>query len=66
VRRTPQSVSVIQVAGDAASTNALIASQRTTGSLNILNLPADEPAAEALRALGARTVVQQRELVLSL
>ena len=63
-RRTPTAVSVIQVAGDAASTAALIGAQRRVSSLNLLNLPADEPAAEALRELGGRTAVQQRELVL--
>jgi GNAT superfamily N-acetyltransferase len=64
VRRTPQAVSVIQVAGDAASTGALLAAQRALGSLNVLNLPGDEPAAEALRTLGGRAAVSQRELVL--
>jgi hypothetical protein len=57
-------VSVIQVAGDAVSTRELLAAQRALGSLNVLNLPGDEPAAEALRELGGRAAVSQRELVL--
>ncbi len=64
VRRTPQAVSVIQIAGDAASTGELLAAQRALGTLNVLNLPGDEPAADALRSLGGRTAVRQRELVL--
>jgi hypothetical protein len=32
----------------------------------VLNLPADDPAAECLRALGATPAVRQREMVLDL
>jgi ribosomal protein S18 acetylase RimI-like enzyme len=64
VRRTPQAVSVIQIAGDAAATAELLTAQRALGAVNVLNLPGDEPATDALRALGGRAAVSQRELVL--
>jgi hypothetical protein len=34
--------------------------------VSMLNLPADDSAAESLRALGATTTVRQREMVLDL
>jgi GNAT superfamily N-acetyltransferase len=64
VRRTPQAASVLQIAGDAAGTGQLLAAQRGSAALNVLNLPGDEPAADALRDLGGRIAVRQRELVL--
>jgi hypothetical protein len=64
VRQTAQAVSVVQIAGDTESTGKLLEALRGRGSVNVLNLPEDEPAAIALRELGGRAAVQQRELVL--
>jgi hypothetical protein len=36
------------------------------GSVNVLNLPDDGPAARAFRALGGRVAVRQREMSLRL
>jgi hypothetical protein len=44
----------------------LIRALRTYGDLYWLNLPADDPAAEVLRALGGTIVVRQHEMVLDL
>jgi ribosomal protein S18 acetylase RimI-like enzyme len=45
---------------------ALVRALRSYGDLSWLNLPADDPAAEVLRALGGTTVVRQHEMVLDL
>ncbi|HEU5212711.1 MAG TPA: GNAT family N-acetyltransferase [Gaiellaceae bacterium] len=66
VRPTPAAASVVQIAGDEATARAVLATLRREGSVNVLNLPDDEPAAEAFRAVGARIAVRQREMALSL
>ncbi len=66
VRPTPVAASVIQIGGDEAAARALLETLRREGSVNVLNLPDDEPAAGAFRALGGRVAVRQRELTLSL
>jgi ribosomal protein S18 acetylase RimI-like enzyme len=65
-RATPQAVSIVQIAGDERATQALLASLRTRGTVNLLNLPAGEPAASALRSLGGRIAARQREMALTL
>ena len=57
-------VQLLQIAG--ADSEELIRTLRGHGKVSVLNLPADDPAAEALRALGAATAVRQREMVLDL
>jgi len=66
VRPTPVATSVIQIGADEAAARVLLETLRREGSVNVLNLPDDEPAAEAFRALGGRVAVRQRELALSL
>jgi ribosomal protein S18 acetylase RimI-like enzyme len=55
---------LLQIAGD--DSGALLRTLRGHGTVTMLNLPADDPAADALRALGATTTVRQREMVLDL
>ena len=66
VRPTPAAASVVQIAGDEATARAVLETLRSEGSVNVLNLPDDEPAGEAFRAVGARIAVRQREMALSL
>lgn len=66
VRPTPGAASVVQIAGDEATARAVLGSLRRAGAVNVLNLPDNEPAAAAFRALGARIAVRQREMALSL
>jgi ribosomal protein S18 acetylase RimI-like enzyme len=66
VRPTPMTLSVIQIGADEAAARVLLETLRREGSVNVLNLPADEPAAEAFRALGGRVAVRQREMALGL
>jgi GNAT superfamily N-acetyltransferase len=66
VRPTPVAASVIQIGGDEAAARVLLETLRREGSVNVLNLPDDEPAADAFRSLGGRVAARQRELVLSL
>jgi ribosomal protein S18 acetylase RimI-like enzyme len=66
VRPSPVAASVIQIAGDEPAARVLLETLRREGSVNVLNLPQDEPAADAFRALGARVAVRQREMALSL
>ena len=63
VRPTPVAASVVQIGGEART---LLEALRREGSVNVLNLPDDEPAAQAFRELGARVAVRQREMALSL
>jgi GNAT superfamily N-acetyltransferase len=44
----------------------LLRALRTFKDVQVLNLPADDPAAEALRALGGSVVVRQHEMLLEL
>jgi ribosomal protein S18 acetylase RimI-like enzyme len=57
-------VQVQQIAGD--DSEELLRTLRGHGTVSVLNLPADDPAADSLRALGASIAVRQREMVLSL
>jgi ribosomal protein S18 acetylase RimI-like enzyme len=57
-------VQVVQIAGD--DSEELLRTLRRHGTVSVLNLPADDPAAESLRALEATTAVRQREMVLNL
>jgi hypothetical protein len=41
----------------------LIRALRTFGDAYMLNLPADDPAADALRELGGSVTVRQREML---
>ena len=60
-------VSVVQIAGDPAPLQQLLAGARSLGeTLGILNLPSGHPAGAALAALGGRVDVRQHELLLSL
>jgi ribosomal protein S18 acetylase RimI-like enzyme len=57
-------VQLLQIAG--GGTEDLLSALRASGAVSVLNLPADDPAAEALRALGATPAVRQREMLLEL
>jgi GNAT superfamily N-acetyltransferase len=64
----PDRVSVLQVAAlDAqAAAAALVAAGGGTRSVQLANVPEDEPASIAMRELGARLIALQHELVLRL
>ncbi len=66
VRPTTVALSVIQIGADEPAARVLLETLRREGSVNALNLPDDEPAAQAFRALGGRVAVRQREMALSL
>lgn len=57
-------VQLMQIAG--ADLEELLRTARTHATVSVLNLPANDPAADALRALGASVAVRQREMVLGL
>jgi len=57
-------VRLLQIAGDDAG--GLLRTLRGHGTVSVLNLPADDPAADSLRGLGATPSVRQREMVLDL
>ncbi|HET9115486.1 MAG TPA: GNAT family N-acetyltransferase [Gaiellaceae bacterium] len=61
--RTGGAVQLLQVAGDA---EPLLRFLRGLGSVSVLNLPEDDPAAAALRSLGAAVAVRQHEMLLEL
>ena len=61
-RATP-AVQAVQLAGE---TEPLLRWLRRLGAVSVLNLPVDDPAAEALRSLGAKVVVRQHEMLLEL
>jgi ribosomal protein S18 acetylase RimI-like enzyme len=61
--RVGGAVQLIQVAGDA---EPLLRFLRTLGAVSILNLAENDPAAAALRSLGATVVVRQHEMLLEL
>jgi GNAT superfamily N-acetyltransferase len=63
VYRTAGAVQILQLAGEA---EPLLEALRGVGGVNIVNLPEDDPAAAVLRALGARAVVRQHEMLLEL
>ena len=62
-RKPGESVQLIQIAGDA---EPLLRALRVLGPVSVLNLPEDDPAASALRELGAAVVVRQHEMLLDL
>jgi ribosomal protein S18 acetylase RimI-like enzyme len=62
-RRGGGNVQLLQLAGEARS---LLRSLRRLGTVNVLNLPEDDPATDVLRDLGATVVVRQHEMLLRL
>ena len=64
VFRVTSAVQVLQIEGGGAED--ILRSLRGLGAVSVLNLPADDPAADAFRALGATPTVRQREMVLEL
>jgi ribosomal protein S18 acetylase RimI-like enzyme len=63
VFRAGKAVQLLQLAGEA---EPLLTALRRLGTVSVLNLPTDDPAAEALRTLGASVVVRQHEMLLEL
>ena len=61
--RGESSVQVLQLAGEA---QPLLDALRRRGAVSVVNLPEDDPAAAALRSLGAAVVVRQHEMLLDL
>ena len=60
-------VSVLQLAGESRPLTELLAGARSLGDpVSVLNLPAGDPAAGALEALGGRVDLRQHEMVLTL
>jgi ribosomal protein S18 acetylase RimI-like enzyme len=64
VFRVTSAVQLLQVAGGDAG--ELLRTLRGFGDVSVLNLPLDDPAADAMRMLGATPAVRQREMVLEL
>ena len=62
--RVSSVVQLLQIAGD--DSEELVRTLRGHGTVSVLNLPADNPAADSLRTLGATPTVRQREMVLDL
>jgi GNAT superfamily N-acetyltransferase len=62
-RQPGENVQLVQIAGNA---EPLLRALRVLGPVSILNLPEDDPAAEAFRALGGTVVVRQHEMLLEL
>lgn len=62
-RQSGENVQLIQIAGEA---EPLLRALRAHGPVSILNLPEDDPAAEAFRSLGAAAAVRQHEMLLEL
>jgi ribosomal protein S18 acetylase RimI-like enzyme len=65
-RPSGESVQLLQIAGDAATCRALLGALARSRSVSVLNLPANDPASEALEALGAERRLRQREMALAL
>ena len=61
--RAGAAVQLLQLAGEA---EPLLRALRGLGAVSVLNLPEDDPAAPALRSLGATVVVRQHEMLLEL
>jgi ribosomal protein S18 acetylase RimI-like enzyme len=55
---------LLQITG--ADSEELLRTLRQRGTVSMLNLPAGDPVADSLRALGASVAVRQREMVLDL
>jgi len=62
-RQPGEHVQLLQLTGEA---EPLLRALRVLGPVSVLNLPADDPAATVLRALGAAVAVRQHEMVLEL
>jgi GNAT superfamily N-acetyltransferase len=62
-RQPGENVQLLQLAGKA---EPLLRTLSTLGPVSILNLPEDDPAADALRSLDATVVVRQHEMLLGL
>ena len=62
-RQPGEHVQLLQIAGPA---EPLLRRLRRLGTVGVLNLPGDDPAAQALRSLGATVVVRQHEMLLEL
>jgi ribosomal protein S18 acetylase RimI-like enzyme len=62
-RQPGEHVQLLQLAGE---TEPLLRALRVLGTVSVLNLPADDPAADVLRDLGGTVVVRQHEIVLEL
>jgi ribosomal protein S18 acetylase RimI-like enzyme len=58
-------VVLMQFAGDEQAARHVLAALRTLGSVSLLNIPEDDPAATALRDMGT-VALRQREMVLTL
>ena len=61
--RAGNAVQLLQLAGEA---KPLLTALRRNGAVSVLNLPTDDPAADALRTLDANIVVRQHEMLLEL
>jgi ribosomal protein S18 acetylase RimI-like enzyme len=61
--RVGASVQLVQVAGEAEGP---LRALRGLGTVSVLNLPPEDPAAGALRSLGATVTIRQHEMVLAL
>jgi ribosomal protein S18 acetylase RimI-like enzyme len=61
VFRAGAAVQLFQLAGDA---KPLLTALRQLGTVSVLNLPTEDPAAETLRSLDAKVVVRQHEMLL--
>jgi len=62
--RAAAAVQVVQLAGDDAG--ELLRTMRMRGAVHVLNVPIGDPAADALRELGASVAVRQHEMLLEL
>jgi GNAT superfamily N-acetyltransferase len=62
-RQPGENVQLVQIAGEPEH---LLRALRVLGPVSVLNLPEDDPAAAALRSLGAKVVVRQHEMLLEL
>ena len=63
VFRPGSAVQLVQLAGEAGP---LLTSLRRQGTVSVLNLPADDPAAAALTELGGTVAIRQHEMLLEL
>jgi ribosomal protein S18 acetylase RimI-like enzyme len=61
VFRDSVAVQLLQFAGEA---EPLLTALRRLGTVSVLNLPTEDPAADTLRSLDARVVVRQHEMLL--
>lgn len=62
-RHSGENIQLVQIAGEA---EPLLRALRILGPVGVLNLPADDAAASAFRALGGTVVVRQHEMLLDL